>query len=241
MAKEIISQHFEHPELGEIAVRKLSSAKKITARWKDRDLLVITVPPRITARYLARSIEDMKTSLLSLRPSPDFFVPGWTYITPEITFKVGIGSRPGYFYTRSEPELKSLSLLMPPGYNARGSEEFNSFVNNFLKSYARLNAAKILIPMANEIASRLGVKPSLIDISHGKKVLGHCNSRKEVYLSKNLIFYPDLLRRYVILHEFAHLTHMNHSRYFYALLDRYLGCSYKSLKKALSAHILPFK
>ena len=41
-------------------------------------------------------------------------------------------------------------------------------------------------------------------------------------LYKRLIHYPVEFIEYVILHEFAHFVHPNHSRAFYALIEKYM-------------------
>lgn len=243
MAKQIFSQHFFHPRLGEISIRRLASARQITARWKTPNLLMITVPPRLTIEKFNYALEQMMPTLLINRPTAQFFLPGWKYVTPERVFQVQIGNRAGYFYTelKKEGPIETLTINMSPNTDAAGTLQFNEFVNDVLKKYAKCYAPYYLLPMANRLAQSIGVKPRSISISHGKKVLGHCNARKEVSLSQNLIFYPEDVRRYVILHEFAHLTELNHSPSFYALVDQYLGHSHKPLKKAMNDHPLPFK
>ena len=73
----------------------------------------------------------------------------------------------------------------------------------------------------------------------GSTRLGTCNTRGEIRLSCVLVLLPSELRDYVILHEFAHLTEMNHSPRFYALLDRYCGGRNAILRRALKNAVLP--
>jgi predicted metal-dependent hydrolase len=46
------------------------------------------------------------------------------------------------------------------------------------------------------------------------------------------MLYPEAAREYVVVHELAHLVHMDHSPAFYALIERYLP-DYKSRRKLL--------
>ena len=69
--------------------------------------------------------------------------------------------------------------------------------------------------------------------------LGHCTSKKVIQLSRNLMFMPEDLIRYIICHELAHLTHMNHSPEFHALCDRYTGGHEKDLERQLRQFRFP--
>ena len=241
MAKEVVSQVIQHPVLGEISIKRLSTARNISARWKNADLLKVTIPPGLTAKKVNRALEDMMPALLKRRPQKQYFVEGWTYITPEITFEVHAGSRPGYYCTRTLHDVQKVTFYSDCKSSPEGCEAFNDYVNNGLKKYSRLYAPVYLLPLAQELAAKIGVSPRSINVSHGLRVLGRCTSKGDVFLSKNLIFYPTHLREYVILHEFAHLTHMNHGAGFHQLLEKYLGQSRRPLEKALRNHQLPFK
>jgi len=69
--------------------------------------------------------------------------------------------------------------------------------------------------------------------------LGHCTSKKVIQLSRNLMFMPEELIRYIICHELAHLTHMNHSPQFHALVDEYTGGREKELERQLRQFRFP--
>ena len=94
-------------------------------------------------------------------------------------------------------------------------------------------AYKVLPPFARQVADELGLKPAGFEIGRGMRKLGHCTTRKIIQLSRNLMFLPEPLVRYVICHELAHLTHMNHSPQFHALCDQYTGGHEKELEQQL--------
>jgi len=50
---------------------------------------------------------------------------------------------------------------------------------------------------------------------------GSCSSRGAISLNWRLVLMEPALQDYVILHELAHLTEMNHSARFWDLLDTY--------------------
>ena len=100
-------------------------------------------------------------------------------------------------------------------------------------------AKKHLLPYANEVAKELGLKPARFEVGRGMRKLGHCTRTKVIQLSRNLMFMPEALIRYVICHELAHLTHMDHSPEFHALCNQYCGGKEKELEQQLRQFKFP--
>jgi predicted metal-dependent hydrolase len=46
------------------------------------------------------------------------------------------------------------------------------------------------------------------------------------------MLYPEAAREYVVVHELAHLIEMNHSKKFYAIVEKYLP-DYKERRRML--------
>ena len=91
----------------------------------------------------------------------------------------------------------------------------------------------------DELAALNGVKYNEFVISNGRNRLGVCNTKKRITLSVYLIFYPQHLVDYVILHELAHITEMNHSPRFHALCNIYCGGRERELKREFSQFRIP--
>jgi predicted metal-dependent hydrolase len=61
-----------------------------------------------------------------------------------------------------------------------------------------------------------------INLKYNHSNWGSCSSRNNVNLSTRLLFAPDDVQDYVILHELAHLVELNHSDRFWALVSYYM-------------------
>ncbi|MBO5778329.1 MAG: M48 family metallopeptidase [Clostridia bacterium] len=83
-------------------------------------------------------------------------------------------------------------------------------------------AAEKLPPRVEYWAKRMGLTPASVKITSAKTRFGSCSSRGSVCFSCFVMLYPDDAIDYVIVHELAHLKHLNHSAAFYRLVATYL-------------------
>lgn len=135
------------------------------------------------------------------------------------------------------PEVK---LMIGSGIDT-GSEQWHVFYNKVLHAVGKKVAPTLLLPRARTLAQSLGCTPTGWKISHGNQVLGHCNAGGNISLSYVNVFLPPHLRDYIICHELAHLTHMNHSQQFHALCDWYLGGRERQLINELKHYRWPLR
>lgn len=70
-----------------------------------------------------------------------------------------------------------------------------------------------VVRRVDELAPRLGVKPSKVDVREIGK-WGYCTRGGRLSFSWQLAALPERLREYVVLHELTHLAEFNHSRAF---------------------------
>lgn len=84
-------------------------------------------------------------------------------------------------------------------------------------------SAKLYLPDRTHYwAEIMGLEPAYVHITSAEKRYGSCNSKKGICYSYKLMAYPDDVIDYVIIHELAHIKHMNHSQKFYSLIERYM-------------------
>lgn len=122
------------------------------------------------------------------------------------------------------------------GRKSRVHERFNTIVLSSsreevlscLKHFLRRD----LLPLLEEYGSRMGVKPGKIYIRHQKSRWGSCSAKGNLNFNVRLVAVPPELREYVVIHELAHLRHMNHSREFWDFVGRFYR-DYKNARKEL--------
>ena len=97
-------------------------------------------------------------------------------------------------------------------------------VNDPATQRARDAKKKILARQAREYlpyrleywAKRFGYKYARCRLTHANTRWGSCSTTRTISLNIGLMKVPEVLRDYVILHELAHLNHMDHSEAFWA-------------------------
>ncbi len=70
---------------------------------------------------------------------------------------------------------------------------------------------------------------------------GSCSGKNNISLNVNIAFLPEELQNYVLLHELVHTKVKNHSRKFWAELDKYTQGQAKGLSKKLKKHRIRLK
>lgn len=83
-------------------------------------------------------------------------------------------------------------------------------------------------------AKKYGYSYQRLRLSHPTTRWGSCSSNGTISLNIGLMQVPEELRDYVILHELAHLNHMDHSSEFWDEVEKH-DPSYKTHRKRLKS------
>jgi len=110
-------------------------------------------------------------------------------------------------------DLLHLTVLQP----APGDE---SVIAAYVAGWLREQALLLLAPRAAHFARRMNAAPPPVKLSNARTQWGSCNHRGEIRLHWRLIQLPPRIADYVIAHEVAHLVELNHSKRFWALVER---------------------
>lgn len=101
-------------------------------------------------------------------------------------------------------------------------------------------AKSVLGRQVDTLANETGLRPGALTIRGQKTRWGSCSSRKTLSLNRSLLFLPPPLVRYLIIHELCHLVHLNHSKRFWRLVERFEP-DYEQLDRGLTtaSHYIP--
>lgn len=88
-------------------------------------------------------------------------------------------------------------------------------------SKLRRGSSESLVALVAEESHRTGLCPDTVTVRAMKTRWGSCSSRGRVCLNWRLAMAPESVRRYVVVHELAHLAHLDHSPQFWAVVQKW--------------------
>jgi hypothetical protein len=109
-----------------------------------------------------------------------------------------------------------------------------------LKRYLARRARRELEPRLDAMAAEIGVQVHGVSIRAQQTRWGSCSPSGSISLNSALLFLPEALVHYVLLHELCHRRELNHSPRFWALLTQLEPDSDRLRKELKSAwHFVP--
>ena len=105
-----------------------------------------------------------------------------------------------------------LRLALPPGAS-------EARIRGLVRGWLVAQAARTYPERVTRLAEKAGRAPAAIHLSEAQSYWGQCDRSRRIRLSWRLILFEAGLIDYVIAHELAHLTHMNHSARFWAHVE----------------------
>ena len=228
------SGFIEHNVLGRVAVNIRRDSRHVSARWR-KGAVSLNVPPGIGYADLLRVLDEFVPRLLATRPSVVYYV-GQKLEFPLFSVEIRRCVVPDRVI--GVPRLPVSYIEVGDDVNLEFERHARS-VSDMVVKLARRCAPQMLVPHARWVARRVGISPVAWTISSGRRTLGSCNANGVISLSALIMLLPAELMDYVICHELAHLSEMNHSPRFHALLDRYLDGREAELVRALKNYRWP--
>jgi predicted metal-dependent hydrolase len=151
-----------------------------------------------------------KIGYLSTKPKPKSksFLNGdkYLFLGKEYTLKFSLGTE---FILTEEGELLVPTL-------------FSNDTKSAIIDWYKKQAEKIIKERCEFIAQSTGVKPNKIKINNAKTRWGSCTRRGNLCFTWKLIMAPLFVVDYVVLHELIHFFHHNHSKNYWAMVQKFM-------------------
>lgn len=228
----------EVPELGVFRVVPLRRARNITLRRLAAGMRV-SVPYGITLESLVNSLKTLVPRLEERTPvdsAPKFYL-GQSIELPEIMVHI-VAASDSQRGVKVKREGSVVTVSVAPTLDITDTDVIQA-VNRLIIKGVTWRSDTVLLPRAMELAARVGVKVKGWKMGSGRRTLGTCSASGVITLSSMLMFLPQHLRDYIVWHELAHRTHMNHSAEFHRLCDYYCGGRERQLIREIRLYRWP--
>jgi predicted metal-dependent hydrolase len=101
-----------------------------------------------------------------------------------------------------------------------------------IRHFYKREAVKFLSERIAHWAKEMNLHPTQVKFREQRTRWGSCSSRKVINLNWRLIVFDVAIIDYVIVHELAHIQHMDHSSRFWGLVAKHVG-NYQELMRSL--------
>ncbi len=230
--------YIEDKEFGKIHVELRRGMTSVRFTFHADGNLLMRAPLGISVAEMQRMVDIHREQLRRLpHPQSVSFRFGQTIKCFKCQVVIGSQNRmPGYILNHWEGDTLHLQIHQHADLEDDGIKRT---ISSVIGRAMDVQAHALLLPFAQQIADELGLRPAGFEVGRGMRKLGHCTAKRIIQLSRNLMFLPEALVRYIICHELAHLTHMNHSPQFHALCNQYCGGKEKELERQLRQFRFP--
>lgn len=92
---------------------------------------------------------------------------------------------------------------------------------NYITAFLKKTAHRYIIPRTKALATTMNTSYGSITLKEQKTRWGSCSSLGNLTFNWRLVHFEPPIIDYVIIHELAHRTHMDHSTAFWKLVETY--------------------
>lgn len=196
-----------------VEIRRLKSARRLRLRFdSSRNLLTLTCPERASLRSALAWVAEQKPWIdaqIATALPPEPLAPG-AVIPLE-------GKDVRLVWDEAASRVAHLA-----GGEIRCGGPRSSFERR-IERFLRDRALDVLSADTALYAALADLKPRSVSVGDAGTRWGSCSSDGRIRYSWRLILAPPQARRFVVAHEVAHLTHLNHGAQFKALERELFG------------------
>lgn len=156
-------------------------------------------------RHLQRTITALPVDWLALRELP--------YLTEQLALVQQIG--------RVSSVLRQQNQLLLTLSSKVSSERQLLVAQKLLRQWYKQQAEQWFSKRVLYWQQQMGLTAKNIVIGNWRTKWGYCKNNRELGFNWRLLMAPDWVADYVVVHELAHLQHLNHSTAFWQLVTQY--------------------
>jgi len=207
------------PQEGAWRVRASPRARRLAVRVLPGGFVEVVVPrgtrPRTVEQFVARHRRWIERTLDLYRPAAE--VPPGSLLA-HVSFPA-TGRRFELRLTGGEGPVRL--TVGETAIRITGGAGRPTLVRHALQRFAMREAHAALGPWLAQLSAATGLTYMQMQIRRQRTRWGSCSPSGTISLNACLMFQPPPVVNYLLLHELAHTRHMNHSRRFWRLVERF--------------------
>lgn len=206
-------------------INKRKNIKNITLRIKGPDNIVVSAPTNVSDSYIDKVVKSKEAWLNSKleelkKTHPLFEVKNFIdrkqipYLGVNYDFIIYEKSDIYKFQIHFKDDKFIAYVPKNTSVETRNTELRMLSINLVINESMQLVKDKVAY-----YSKLLNVFPKKIQIKDQKSSWGTCSSLGNIYFNYRILFAPNDVLDYVIIHELCHLRHMDHSKDFWNLVS----------------------
>jgi predicted metal-dependent hydrolase len=217
--------------VGEFRVRVSPRSRRLTVRVYPGGRVEVAVPrgtrPRAIERFVSRNRPWIEARIAELASHPRAHEPP---LPPDIRLEALGRTTPVRYLGRPRPGWR---LAADGALEVYGDAAHVGRTRQTLRSWLTATARDALEPWLRALAGAHGFRIEQVQLRRQHTRWGSCSRTGTVSLNVCLLFQPQSVVRYLMLHELCHTRHMNHSDRFWRLVADYEP-DYRALDRQLT-------
>lgn len=217
------------PDIGTVTFQKRAGTRSLRLHIQGSRVKV-TLPTRVPYALAEKFLKSRKQWVLD-NLQPTTVINDGAYIGKQHRVKVQHKpiSRPSTRVTDT-----SIDISLPDGLGNQSSEAQRIIFKACDKALMQ-ETTRLVIPRLQDLAYEHGFTMKSANVKRLRSRWGSCDSNKNITLNSYLVQLPWPLIDYVLVHELAHIRHLNHSPAFWREVAAIIP-DYKERRKQTKTH-----
>jgi len=210
-------------------VIKFSKRKTLALKVNKRGEVIVAAPMRCSKRAIKNFVESNTQWIEKALSKVEIYQKKSEtkkYVVGELFFFKGEEYPLIFIDDIKNVKLKQTALQVPTHHKSPAKLIYNWY---------RDNASEAIMEAVDIQSERLGLYPEKMIVSKMRSSWGTCSCKGRISIAWRLIMAPPEVLNYVVIHELAHLKHLNHSKKFWSLVQEYCP-NFKEHRKWLKEH-----
>lgn len=227
-----------YPKIGTVTYTYRTRSKRVTLRVKKDNSIHVTIPYFVKFSFAESFVLSKSDWIITkLQENLKYFKPILEFKCKYHTVRLQADNN---ITNRKIVKNGNEILILHPKTIVPTSKGLQELTKKVITEVLRMEAKSYLPHRLKQLSILHGFEYGKVTIRNTKSRWGSCSSKNNISLSIRLMYLPDHLIDYVLLHELCHTREKNHGPNFWKLLDSVSEGNSKTLSKELKKYPITF-